>query len=402
MDEMSSIQADMWDNALMARAESAEVARQSAEIERLAAEVRGMAEAMARRSAARAEREAAAAAVVRGRDGGRDAQEGRREGGGRERRARRAGSTVPSAPFLSPRLRRLRRIHRTKWHKGGHVRRGGGMGSDEAGREDAIVEADVWAAAGMAHARAAALHQCATLDACRHSWAARSDAGDAMKKAALANGRVVGAVGGRICRGAIAESAAELRRAVDALDAAGVEFGLAAKLSKESADGWARAGAALARAGHRTARTARERSEEARKMAQTLGMWAKRTRGSSSELGRSAGEWVADTAGWRDGDDLEVDRDAWMERQGELVAVADAELSMAEAMVRRTDEAARAADGDLERVAAEAERRLAAAARAADDGGGESAASSSSSGLQEAEAALRDGVEAAGRAASGR
>ena len=81
MDEMSSIQADMWDNALMARAESAEVARQSAEIERLAAEVRGMAEAMARRSAARAEREAAAA-VVRGRDGGRDAQEGRREGGG--------------------------------------------------------------------------------------------------------------------------------------------------------------------------------------------------------------------------------------------------------------------------------------------------------------------------------
>lgn len=70
MDELSSIQADLWDNALMARAESAELARRSAEIGRLTAEVRGMAEATAKRSAARAGREAA-----RSRDGGPDMQE---------------------------------------------------------------------------------------------------------------------------------------------------------------------------------------------------------------------------------------------------------------------------------------------------------------------------------------
>ena len=63
-------------------------------------------------------------------------------------------------------------------------------------------------------------------------------------------------------------------------------------------------------------------------------------------------------------DEAEVDMDAWMERQGGLVKVADAERSMAEAMVRSTDEAARAAAGDMERIAAETEERLGAAARA--------------------------------------
>lgn len=260
----------------------------------------------------------------------------------------------------------------------------------------------MWAAAGMAHARAAALHQCATIDACRHSWAARGDAADAMKKAAVANGRVVGRGdgGGRINRGAIAESAAALQRAVDALDRAAVEFGLAAKLSKESADEWARAGEALARARHWRADNAKERSDEAQKMARTLGMWAKRSRGSAGTLGRSAEEWVADTADWKDGEEAEVDMDAWMERQGGLVEVADAEQSMADTMMRSTDEAARVAAGDLKRVAAEAEQRLGAAARAGGGGNG-CRTTPSTCELRDAEAALRDGMEAAERAAGG-
>lgn len=72
---------------------------------------------------------------------------------------------------------------------------------------------------------------------------------------------------------------------------------------------------------------------------------------------------MEDTAEWKDGDEAEVDMDAWMERHGGLVKVADAERSMAEAMVQSADEAARAAAGDLERIAAEAEERLGAAAR---------------------------------------
>ena len=287
------------------------------------------------------------------------------------------------------------RTRHTERHKGRRARRGGVDG-------DVIEAADVWAAAGMAHARAAALHQCATIDACRHSWAARIDAGDAMKKAAVANGRVVGRGkgGGRISRDAIAESAAALQRAVDALDRAAVEFGLAAKLSEESADGWARAEAALGRAGHRLARVAKERSDEAHKMARTLGAWAKKSRGSAGTLGRSAGEWVADTADWKDGEEAEVDMDAWMERQGGLVAVADTERSMAEAMVRSTDEAARVAAGDLERVAAETEQRLGAAVRAGDGGNGPRTMSSLRD-MRDAEAALKDGLEAAEKAATG-
>ena len=288
------------------------------------------------------------------------------------------------------------RTRHTERHKGRRMRRAG-VGSD------ATEAADVWAAAGMAHARAAALHQCATIDACRHSWAARGDAADEMKKAAVANGRAVGGGGrggGRISRDAIAESGAALHRAVDALDRAAVEFGLAAKLSKESADGWARAEAALARAGHRLARVARTRSDEAREMAHMLGTWAKGSRDSAGTLGRSAGEWVADTADWKDGEEAEVDMDAWMERQGGMVGVADTARSMAEDMARTADEAARVAAGDVERVAAEAEPLLAAAARAGDGGNGCSTASSTRE-LRDAEAALRAGMEAAERASGG-
>ena len=262
----------------------------------------------------------------------------------------------------------------------------------------------MWAAAGMAHARAAALHQCATIDACRHSWAARADAGDAMKTAAVASGRVVGGGGdgdgNRISRGAIAESTAALQRAMDALDRAAVEFGLAAKLSKESADEWARAEAALARAGHGLARVAKERSDEAKKMARTLGTWAKNSRGSAGTLGRSAEEWVADTADWKDGEEAEFDRDEWMERQGRLLEAADAARSLAEAMARSTDDAARVAAGDLERVAAETEERLCMAARAGDGGNGCRTMSSMDE-LRDAEAALRAGMEAAERATGG-
>ena len=279
---------------------------------------------------------------------------------------------------------------------GGGVR--GGNGRGPGGKV-----ADVWAAAGMEHARAAASHQCATMDACRHSWKARVDAGDAMLDAAVANGRVVGREGGRVSRGAIAETSMAMQRAIDALDRAAVEFSLASKLSAATADGWARAEEALGRAGHGWVRTAREQSDEARQMAQTLGRWADKSRLLARMFRRSAGEWVADTAEWKDGGRPPVDMDRWMEKQGALVKVANDERAMAENMARCTDAAAKVAAEELARVITEARRRrgaavLAASTMTARTKGAAPGGASGSDALGEAAEALDEGVDAANQA----
>lgn len=296
-------------------------------------------------------------------------------------------------------------------HKGGRVRgqsvgtNGGGGGSSGSGGNPGGDVADVWAAAGMEHARAAAAYQCATMDACRHSWKARVDVGNAMRDAAVANGRVAGeGEGGRVSRGAIAEVGRAMQHGIDALDSAAVEFSLAAKLSAAAADGWARAEEALGRAGHGWAGTAREQSDEARLMAQTLRGWEKKSRMSADALRRSAGEWVEGTAEWRDGGRLPADRDQWMERQGELVDVANDELTMAREMARSTDTAARVATKDLARVATEARRQRGAAALAVEKITSARAAAASGGGgpgsdaLREAVDALQEGVDAASQA----
>lgn len=272
----------------------------------------------------------------------------------------------------------------------------------DSGREAAAAEAGAaaeaplagaWAAAGMAQARAAAAHQCATLDACLHAWTAKANAGDAMRAAAGANGRVVGGGGGRISRRAIAETAAAMHRAVDALDGSAAEFGQAARLSEASAEWWARAAGALGRGGMASReRAARERAEESRRMAETLDEWA----GGSAETARmfrdAAAGWVANTAEWDDGCRMDGGgRAEWMASRDAMREAADGELARAEEMGRHTARAARIAAGELAHVAADSDRR-AAAARGELEGPD----------AQEAAAALRDAVAAAERAATGR
>ena len=274
---------------------------------------------------------------------------------------------------------------------------------ESGGRNEHKAE-DVWAAAGMEHARAAALHQCATLDACRHSWAARVDGGGALGDAAGANGRVVGGEGNTVSRSAIAETGSAMQRAVDALDRAAVEFGLAARLSGMSADGWRMAENAFARAGNgEWRRIARGRSDEARKMAKTLNTWAERSRSAAGTLGQSARGWVDDTADWEDGAEMEGGAGRWMERQGQLQAVADRERGHAEEMARETDGAARVAAEDLARIAIEAGRRTASVGGWADAAARAEARDRAGTGaLREAADALKDAMEAARQAERGR
>ena len=260
----------------------------------------------------------------------------------------------------------------------------GGVGS---GGQGAGRAAAVWAAAGTAYARAAAARQCAVIDACWHAWKAKVDAGRAMGRVAAANGRVV-RYGNRADRAAVAEATSEMHRTVDALERAAVEFRQAAKLSDAAADGWARAAAALARAGMaERERAARELSGEARKLTHTVEVWADMTGAEAARLGREAGQWVEYTADWEDGCGLAGSRDEWMKRRDKMQTAADREREMAEEMEQRTAEAAETAAGDLRRAAAEAER-YAAAAR------GDLA----SPDAQEAAAALRDGTDEARRA----
>ena len=285
------------------------------------------------------------------------------------------------------------------------VGRNGGGGNGNGGGTIAGAVEDVWAAAGMEHARAAAMHQCSTMDACQHSWMARVDAGDAMRDAAVANGRVVGESGGRISRGAIAENAAAMDRAADALDRAAVEFRMASKLSVMAADGWARAAKALERSRHGEASAVHSRSDDARKMAQTLEAWAEKSRLSAVDFRRSAGEWVRDTAKWPDGSMFDGDRDEWMKSQGVLLSVAGEERTMGEKMLKSTDETAQVAACDLRQIAAEADRRTGAAELAAANAVAAATAVPASvdragfDAMREAAAALREGMEAARQAA---
>ena len=263
----------------------------------------------------------------------------------------------------------------------------------------------------MAQARAAAAHQCATLDACRHAWAAKVNAGREMQRAADANGRVVGGGsgsggsggsgaaggGGQASKRAIAETAAAMHRAVDALEGAAVEFSQAARLSGAAADWWARAAAALGRSGLAGAeRAARERGEEARKMARTLDDWAGNSRHAARKLGAAAAGWVEDTADWEDGCRMDGGgRDEWMASRDAMREAADGERAMAEDMERQTAGAARVAAGELARVAADSDRRAAAAR-------GELEGEEGGPGAREAAAAWKEGMEAAERAARGR
>ena len=260
---------------------------------------------------------------------------------------------------------------------------GGGGGGREAGEA-----AEVWAAAGVEHARAASGRQCAALDACWHAWTAKAASGEAMLKAADANGRVGAGAGNRVSRGAIAEAAAAMRQAIDAMDRAAVEFRQTANLSSAAADGWARAEESLVRAGLAgRGRAARDRSDEARRMTQTMEALADQSRASADRFREAADGWVAYTADWEDGDEIAGDRSMWLARRGEVEAVVDDERARAVEMARRTQEAARLAEGELARITADSKMLTAAAVGKLE-------------GLDEpdAEAALRKGMEEARRA----
>ena len=278
-------------------------------------------------------------------------------------------------------------------HKGGRM---GRTGVDTGGQGGYMAE-DVWTAAGMEHARAAALHQCAAMDACRHSWAARVDVGRALGDAAGANGRIVGGAGNRVSRSAIAETGAAMQRAVDALERASAEFGLAARLSGMSAGGWDMAERAFASAGRgEWRRTARERFDEARRLEGALKEWADRSRSAACTVDESARGWVDDTADWKDGAEMDGDVGRWMETQGQMQAVADRDLKYAEEMARETDAAVRAAAEDLERITIEAGRRTAALGWVPSAAG-----HAESDEARRAAAALKEGMEAAVRAERG-
>lgn len=66
-----------------------------------------------------------------------------------------------------------------------------------------------------------------------------------------------------------------MRRGIDALERAGVEFGQSAKLSHATADEWGRAREALARSRlARIEQAALDRSDEAHRMARTMDGYA--------------------------------------------------------------------------------------------------------------------------------
>ena len=267
--------------------------------------------------------------------------------------------------------------------------RGGGRTEDGDGEDDV---ADVWGAAGMEHARAASARQCAAIDACRLAWAAEAESGSALRELVGANDEIVAGPGGRIRRGPIADAAAALRRTIDAIERAAVEFSQASKLSDAAADGWERAAKALGMAGLADrAGEARSRAGEAREMARGMEGHAARSRASAATFGQAADRWVANSAEWEDGDVVASGTDGWKERRGGALDIAEGRQKMAEDMERRTRNAARTAEEESAQLNANAEV-LTAAAVAWLEGRDE----------PEAKAALREGMEAAARAARDR
>ena len=211
-----------------------------------------------------------------------------------------------------------------------------------------------------------------------------------MQAAADANGRIVGRAGGRVSGSAIAQTAAAMQRAVDALEGAAAEFGQAARLSAATAQWWARAAKSLGRGGvDGMVPVARERDEEARKMAKTFDRWAGSSRKEARRFQKSASGWVKSTGDW-DGCRMDRggDRDGWKARTNAMRKAADAERARAEDMERQTARGARAAAGELAQVAADSDRRAAQGALDGPD-------------AQKAAAAWREGMEAAGRAEAG-
>ena len=268
---------------------------------------------------------------------------------------------------------------------------GGGGGGGDSLTEDGDVE-DVWGAAGMEHARAASARQCAAIDACRHAWAAEAESGGALRELVGANDEIVAGPGGRIRRGPIADAAAALRRTIDAIERAAVEFSQASKLSDVAADGWERAAKALGMAGLADrAGAARGRAGEAREMARGMEGHAARSRASAETFGQAADRWVANSAEWEDGDVVASGADGWQERRGGALDIADERKKMAEEMERRTRDAARRAEEESAQMNANADV-LTAAAVAWLEGRDE----------PEAKAALEEGIEAAARAARDR
>ena len=270
------------------------------------------------------------------------------------------------------------------------------MGGDDAGSGGGRIEADdvsdVWGAAGMEHARAASARQCAAIDACRLAWAAEAESGSALGELVRANDAIVAGPGGSVRRGPIADAAAALRRTIDAIERAAVEFSLASKLSDVAADGWERAAKALGRAGLADrAGAARVRAGEAREMARGMDGHAARSRKSAGTFGKAADGWVAQTADWKDGDMLAGGADGWPERRGGAMGIADERKKMAEEMERRTRKAARRAGEESEQMNANADA-LTAAAVAWLEGRDE----------PEARAALKEGMADAARAARDR
>ena len=269
----------------------------------------------------------------------------------------------------------------------------GGQEDDSA----SAAAADVWTAAGVEHARAASARQCAALDACWHAWTAQAEGAGAIVRAVRANRRAVSGVGGRAGRkGAAAEAVSEMQRAIDVVEGAGVEFSQAAKLSDIAAGGWARAGDALGRAGRdERCRAARDRSDEASKMARAMEVYAARSRESAAKLRSAADGWVTTAARLGSGDGPVADvvagegmRDKWLARRDEMIEAADGKREMAVEMARRTRMSARMAEAESAQLAADSKVFTAGAV----------ARLKNELHAPDAAAALREGMEAASKA----
>lgn len=273
------------------------------------------------------------------------------------------------------------------------------MGDDDGGGREGADDgtATVWTAAGMEHARAASARQCAALDACWHGWTAQAEGAGAIVKAVRANRRAVSGVGGRAGRkGAAAEAVSGMQRAIDVVDGAGVEFSQAAKLSDIAADGWARAEGAFGRAGQaERRRAAHGRSDEARKMARAMEVYAARSRESAGRLRSAADGWVTTAARLGSGEGPVADvvagegiRDIWLARRDEMIEAADGKRRRAVEMARRTRVSAKMAEIESARMAADSKVLTEGAmARLKNELYAPNAA-----------AALREGMEAASRA----
>ena len=269
------------------------------------------------------------------------------------------------------------------------------MGSDAAGDSGSRTEygaADVWGAAGMEHARAASARQCASVDACRLAWAAEAESGDALCELVRANDAIVDGPGGSIRRGPIADAAAALRRTIDAIERAAVEFSQASKLSDVAAGGWERAAHAFDRAGLAgKARAARGRSDEARMMARGMEKQAARSRSSADTFGKAADGWVARTAGWEDGDRISCGMDEWRKRRGGALDMANDRRKRAEDMGRRIRDSARLAEAESAHMASRTGAVTAAAVAWLEGRQDEPEARAAlEEGMAEAERAVRD------------